>query len=209
MEIIVDGKGFVLNPPPHEKERISEILGRVSEETLREHRLITGVALDGKPVPTPDDPALEKRRTADVKRIEITTEPSRKVAIRVLYDSGRHIPEICESLVRVAERIQSRDVEEGMSLLTDCLTAWSEVNQGLESACATVGVGYADVNLKERRGVDIAEDLARALSTVEKLMINQDYIALADHLEFETEPKLREIQELVYQIINIAERSLH
>lgn len=209
MEILVDGKGFILNPPLQEGERISETLRRVSEEAFREHRLITSVTLDGKSVPAPDDPSLDKRRTADVKRIEITTEPSRKVAIRVLYDSGRHIPEICESLIRVAERIQSRDIEEGMSLLTDCLTAWSEVNQGLESACATVGVAYSDVNLKDRKGVDIADDLVRALSQIEKLMINRDYIALADHLEFETEPRLREIQELVYQIINIAERSLH
>lgn len=209
MELIVDGKAVTLNPPLRDNERIAETIHRIGENAISEHRLITGVTLDGSPVPAPDDPALNLLKISDVRRMEVTTEPSRKVAIRVLYDSGRHIPRICESLVQVAERIQSRNTNEAMSILTECLTAWGDVNQGIESACATVGVGYSDVHLHERKGEEVSRELVLLLHKVEDLMVRQDYFPLADLLEFELEPKLREIQELIYLIIGVAERSLH
>lgn len=209
MEIRLDGKPYKGAVKAKDGTTVAEVVQQIGDETARDHKLVTGVRVDGKDYPIPDDPALAQVPVSEVETLELVTEPSRKVAIRVLYDAGRHIPRVGEGLVRVSEQIQSRELQGAMRLFTECLTTWEDLNQGIQNAAATVGVTYAEVEVEQKNGETIAGELVEILGQAVETMENEDYHELADLLEHEAEPKLREVQEVVYKMINMAEQSLH
>lgn len=209
MEVRVDGEKHGDAASDNGKGTVAEAVARISEETARQHRLVTRVKVDGQEYAIPDDPALTQIPASQVAVLELFTEPSRKVAIRVLYEAARHIPRVGEGLVRVSEQIQAREVPDAMRLFTECLTTWEDLNQGIQNAAMTVGVTYAEVEVDGRNGETIAAELVGVLGQAVEVMEQEDYHELADLLEHEAEPKLREVQEVVYKMINLAEQSLH
>lgn len=209
MQITLDGAPYVPAWNLDGEISILEVVRRVGDEILAGSRLLVTIRVDGVTTQDTEDPALAAARVESVENLELISEPVGKVAIRVLYEAARQIPDLCTALTQIAEKIQSRRVPEAMNLLADCVSTWEELHKGILHASATVGVTFAEVVVEGRTGEDIAGDLLKVIEEASGMLVAEEYNDLADLLSYEAEPRLRDMQEAVYKVISTAEQARH
>ncbi len=205
MDILFDNEAVALGPYPTFPE-YAEALEKLAQE---KHRVITGVVVDGKNYQGLDSQELAGRDPAQIARLEVGTENPRTLSITILYDTARYMPRLSNGFERTADLIQRREEQQAMELLQECLSTWMELTQGMKGSMITLGLDLEEVELGETNLGVIYEEILDLLGEVNEAMEEGDLLDLSDLLEYEVSPRLLQVEEGLYRMINVAERKLH
>ncbi|HNT33819.1 MAG TPA: hypothetical protein PKH07_02355 [bacterium] len=206
-KVLVDGEHW-----DHQSSVVADLKGllvHLTESISAKHRAIVRMAVDGLELEGLDDMRLEGLSLDSVQTIEVNTENPRTLSIQILYEVAKYLARIADEMPVVAEMIQSRDEKGAFERLQEVLGTWIEINRGLSNAAVALGINFDEMVIKGRSMSSVHKDVRTSLDAAAQSLEQASYLELSDNLEYELAPKLRHLQECVYQMITIAEKRLN
>lgn len=188
---------------------IRRVLERVSGQLKERNRVISEIQVNGRDIAGWDDPKIAEMTVDQCDSMILASEEPRRLAHKVLYDIASYMPKIQEALVETSSLIQSRKEEEGMKLLEQIMTTWSELYHGFRNALIVTGLDLNQIPLDKKSFADVNQDVHQLLDSVSTLVQEQRFLELSDVLEYELAPKMPLIEEGIYLLVKELERNLN
>jgi hypothetical protein len=192
---INDIPGQIDAPPP----TWGDLLVSLDEQVAGNGLLLTSARFDGVEEPSFRDPAVTARRLSDVNRVDIETAPPAAFLRQCLLEAIGPLHQAAEATLGLSTRYRTFD-------LAGChegLTALATELRGLTSLVAMLGVLQIDLGAFTADGVAAADQLERfgaALDSVVGAQESEDWLTVADVLEYDLEPAIRRWIELLTAI---------
>jgi hypothetical protein len=188
---------------------LHDVVERLSIIVQQQKRVISEIFVDGKQMGNWDDPEFVKLTVGHASELRVISEEPRKLAIRVLYDIAKFMPNIKQALIDTSEKIQSRKEQEGMALLEQITSTWAELLHGFQSAVLVTGIDLESVRVKDQTFLEINTEVHQYLEQVSAMVEEQRLLELSDILEYELAVRIPKLEEGIYQAIRYAEQKFH
>jgi hypothetical protein len=178
-----------------------DLLVSLDEEVARTGLVLTCARFDGVDEPSFRDAQVTARRLSDVRRVDIETATPSVFLRQCLLESIGALNHAAEATAALSNRYRSFDLagcHEGLMTLANEL-------RGLTSLVAMLGVLQIDLGAFSPDGISAADQLERfgtALDAVVTAQESEDWLTVADVLEYDLEPAIRRWIDLFTAIAN-------
>lgn len=213
MKILIDGEEVKFTEHP---TTFTELLAQISRMCNERKRIVIQMHADSRRVyggiELPNGLSFE-----NLSLLEVTTGPTREVAAGVLRGCGEHLALLAEGFAETVKHLRAGAVQDGMTRLVDAINLWLELASGTESAMRVVGLDWSSIqvhlaNVTEEATVSadlVVGRLNELLEEVNKTIEEQDTLELVDILEYDFPPLLKEYQEALFQLAEIAAKPMN
>jgi hypothetical protein len=191
-----------VNDLPHPLEAPAatwgDLLASLDEKAAGEGLLLTVARFDGVEEPSFRDPHVTARRLATVSRVEVETAAPAAFLRQCILDSIGPLEQAAERAAQLSETYRGHNVgrgHEGLSALALDL-------QGLTSLAAMLsGPLHVDLSSFAKAGDTLhLDDLAASLDALVAAQESDDWLTVADVLEYDLEPMIRRWIELLTHV---------
>lgn len=179
-------------PPP----TWGDLLVSLDEQVTGNGLLLTSARFDGVEEPSFRDPAVTARRLSDVSRVDIETAAPAAFLRDCLQEAIGPLQQAAEATLDLSARYRTSD----LAGCHDGLTALAADLRGLTTLVAMLGVLQIDLGAFSPEGIAAADQLERfagALDSVVAAQESDDWLTVADVLEYDVEPAVRRWIELL------------
>jgi len=206
MKIIIDGyEDLVI---PEENETLGQLLIQLEEWIRDNKRVIVQVKLEGKSLSEEDKKILFNRKVSEFKILELFTANPWQWAINSLEEIKVYLPEIARKMEKVSFLIQQGNCKNAFSLLERYIGLWDEINEALAKIEKIFALDYTKILLKKNASYEMKE-LMQFLEEAKRAIKDNDLLTLADILEYELAPRIREEKKLVGEIIDMLKHQMN
>ncbi len=194
MEVMVDGK-------PYAEElaggNLQEVLNDLMGRALGDEHTLAEVRVNGRPYQEAELGPAESVPREAIQRLEVETIPARELALHFLSHADDYLGPIMAAVSKVAELFRLSDEVEASEAYLGTLESLQLFLQVLGSSRQVLGLDFAAVS---HEGVSAAERLERLSALVGDLLSAQeqeDWVLLADILQYDLNQELAAWQRLV------------
>lgn len=199
MDLFVDGRRTAA--ASDEQTTMDELLNSVRRDNTRTHRAIAGLMCDGVDVTDEDAAGVLRDRAAKYSRIDVTTEASVSLVRQALQAAVEELEATDEQRGEVVRLFNQGKTNAAIEKLGACLRRWLMVNDTIgrsltlaESICPSLR-GDASVSLAA------LEPVRAKLTEIKASILAQDFVSVADILEYEFGEVARSWRELTEVIV--------
>jgi hypothetical protein len=176
-------------PPANGPESWGHLLVRLEQEADSRGDVVTEVRFDGVAEPTFWQPAQAARALAGVALIEVMTAPQSGVLDEALVQGAMAAGTLAAAAIQTGAEFRSDPAAANQRLVELCQGVRSLIS--LSSAAATaVGVSLEQHHWSGRPGSIQMADLGRQLESIIEAQQSQDWLTVADILEYDFHPAL-------------------
>lgn len=194
MEVMVDGK-------PYAEElagaNLQEVLNDLMSRALGDEHTLAEVRVNGRPYQEAELGPAESVPREAIQRLEVETIPARELALHFLSHADDYLGPIMAAVSKVAELFRVSDEVEASEAYLGTLESLQLFLQVLGSSRQVLGLDFAVVS---HEGVSAAERLERLSALVGELLAAQeqeDWVLLADILQYDLNQELAAWQRLI------------
>jgi hypothetical protein len=173
-----------------------DLLVSLDEQVAGEGLLLTSARFDGVDEPSFRDANVTARRLSEVSRVDIETAAPAAFLRQCLHDAIGPLQQAADATIDLSTRYRTFD----LAGCHDGLMALATELRGLTSLVAMLGVLQIDLGAFSPEGVAAADQLERfaaALDSVVAAQESEDWLTVADVLEYDLEPAIRRWIELL------------
>lgn len=182
MRVSVDDQ--VAELPMESNGNLSDVMKNVAAN-LPANRLITGILLDGQsPHQNPQTGALSYP-AGDVKDVQIRTVDKEMWAANGIDISLSCVERIQKSLIRAAELFRERDKSEANHFFVHCIEGMERFIETLMITRCALRLDFNRISIDGITLAQIQDELSKILKTILECQEKEDFIALADKVEYE------------------------
>ena len=201
MKVIIDGfENLVF---PEENETLGEFLVQLEEWIKNNRKVIVKVKLEGKTLGEEQKKIIYNRKVNEFEVLEVFTANPWQWAIDSLEEMKVYLPEISSKMEKVGFFIQQGNYKKALSLLERYIGLWDEINETLRKIGNVFGLDYTRIFVNEEKASCKMKELLEYLEEAKRAIQENDLLALADILEFELAPRIKDERKLVQEIINV------
>jgi len=148
-------------------------------------RIIVGVKADG--VHLLDDQLQEalQRPAASFRCIEVITSPPVPLAMQALREADQALTTVDARRTELAEWLGAGRVQDALNGLTEVLATWQQVHEVVIKSLQLLDFNASELQIEGRRLEAVLETPREQLMQVRDALQLQDYVRLADVLEYE------------------------
>ena len=192
----------VPQPVDDPKPTWGDLLATLDDQAAAQGFLLTTARFNGVEEPSFRDPQVTARRLNEIDRVDIETATPAAFLRQCLLDSVGPLHEAADMTARLSAVYRRQDVSMGH----EGLTALAMELRGLTTLVSMLG-GPLQVDLGSfsSNGMTAAEQLAELGQAVDALVTaqeSQDWLTVADVLEYDLEPAIRRWIELLTIVAN-------
>ena len=176
---------------------LQEILQNISEEQLSDNRMVWSVKLNGTDYCEQSPHDAVNVKTGDIKTLEIGTMDDTEICESFMQNGGAIVDCLCKGTEKVSQLFRMDDGEEAnkhySNLLDSCQGFFAMLHHSEE-------VLKIDWTISGGQGGSLGKKIVSAdqlFDTMYKAQKDEDWINLADLLEYELSPLLEEYKEIV------------
>ncbi|MCD6257129.1 hypothetical protein J7J45_03580 [Candidatus Aerophobetes bacterium] len=207
MKIVIDGfEDLVI---AEEDETLRQLLVQLDKWIRENNRVIVQIKLEGRCLSELDEKVVFDRKVREFKTLELFTANLWQWAIDSLEEIKVYLPEIAKKMEQVSLLIQQGDSKKAFSLLDRYIGLWERINQTLRTIEKIFALDYNKIFLKKNGDSYNMEELVQLLEEAKRAIGDNDFLALADILEYELAPRIREKKKLVEEIINTLKHQMN
>ncbi len=197
MEIVLDGK-------PLDGEltgaNLQEMLGDLSQRWMADDRTLREVLINGRPYQEKLDGPADHLPREQVERLEVETIDARELALAFMGQGEAFVSPMAAAVEHIAELFRVSDEKEANEQYLQLL---ENLQLFLQALGQCQQVLQLDLNRAIEGAATAAEHTERLASLVGDLLAaqeEQDWILLADVLEYDLLPELQAWQRLMPQL---------
>lgn len=178
--IIIDGRASDLRIENF--ANLEEILVEANTECTRDQRIVTNVLLNDEPFSEIYPHQAEDIERDEIRSVEITTMPLGEMALNVADELFKVTRMMEDGSTRCARFFREGDDQQGLELFQDLL----DVTRDFISMVGVLRHDFIEVN--EPEFDTLVEKVSALLGEMTEVLESEDWILLADLLEFEFVP---------------------
>lgn len=190
--IVVDGRETGLAVQSF--DNLEQLLMKVMEDNHLEGRIVTDVLVNREPFSEIYPHQAEDVEASDIESVEIHTMPTSEMAVNITRELYKVVTLMDHGARRVAELFRKADQNEALEVYQDLIDVTRDF-------IGMIGVLRGEFSLKHTPDLnDSAEELSSLFSEMLEVVENEDWILLADLLEYEFIPTVERWKKIVAQL---------
>ena len=190
--IVIDGKQCEIEAQSF--ENLEQVFEKVVEEGHLVDRVVTDVMLNDEPYSEIYPHQSEDIEMSSVESVEIVTMSADDMAVEITLELYKVVNIMSEGGKRVAELFRQADDAEALETYQDLLDV-------IRNFLRMIGVLRDEYSLRDNADYDQnAEELNEMFSEMSSVLENEDWILLADLLEYEFLPAVEKWKRVIKQI---------
>jgi len=175
-------------------ENLEQLLIKVMEDKHLTGRIVTDVMVNGEPFSEIYPHQAEDVETAEIETVEIVSMPTTEMAVNITRELYKVVTLMDHGARRVAELFRKADDSEALEVYQDLLDVTRDF-------MGMIGVLRGEFSLKRNTNFnEAAEELSSLFSEMVEVIENEDWILLADLLEYEFIPAVERWKKVVAQL---------
>lgn len=195
IDVTVDGQ---LNRfDPLNMASLDEIVGELVKRWVPKDRLINRVEVNGENLTEQNQERLSAIRAADIQRIDIQTEPFSEAVGGALERGASYLDRVCEGLRLCVDRFRAGQEIEAHKLMANSMEGLIWFVGFTTNLRVTLKLDYDSEFFQGESLRAKQERLFEYIRELEKAQKNMDVVYMADLLEFEIEPILKNWIEIL------------
>jgi hypothetical protein len=190
--IVIDGKPYDIGPMNF--QNLEQVFSKVVEDGRLDNRIVTDVMINDEPFTEIYPHQSEDIEMSDVQSVEIVTMSTGDMAVEVTLELYKVVNIMSEGGKRVAQLFRQADDAEALDTYQDLLEV-------IRNFLRTIGVLRDEYSLKDNaQYTQAAEELNEMFTEMSSVLENEDWILLADLLEYEFLPAVEKWKKVIKQI---------
>lgn len=148
-------------------------------------RLVVQLRCDGRDVAGDSVSDTLRKRTSAVSKLELFTSTKRSLLTDTVDQASSSLQATEQDCRRVAELLTQGRTQEALELFGECVRVWQQIHTAVTKSIAMLGLDAETVTIRD---VPLGELLLKpkeALLQVRDAVAAQDYVMLADILQYE------------------------
>jgi uncharacterized protein YegJ (DUF2314 family) len=190
--IVIDGMQTGLSVNNY--QNLEELLVKVLEEDALENRVVTDVLVDEENFSEIYPHQAEDITNGEFQRVEIISVPIEEMAVNITRELYKVVRLMEQGGRSVADLFRQADDSEALEVLQDLL----DVTRDFLNMIGVLRNEFSLSNNKEFNAN--AEEITHLFTEMSEVMENEDWILLADILEYEFIPSVNKWKRVVAQI---------
>lgn len=190
--IVIDGRSSVMQL--NNFSNLEELLVRVMEDQSLDNRIITDVIVDNENFSEIYPHQAEDIHTEGIGKVEIVSVPVHDMAINITRELYKVVRLMHEGGKHVAELFRQADDAEALEVYQDLLDVTRDF-------LTMIGVLRNEFSLRKNPDFTAAvEEISELFTEMSEVMENEDWILLADILEYEFIPSTEKWKKVIAKI---------
>lgn len=187
--IVIDGKQYDIGAVNF--QNLEQVFTKVVEDGHLEDRIVTDVLLNNEPFTEIYPHQSEDIEMSEVQSLEIVTMSAGDMAVEVTLELYKVVNIMAEGGKRVAQLFRQADDAEALDTYQDLLDV-------IRNFLRTIGVLRDEYSLKDNtQYTKAAENLNELFTEMSSVLENEDWILLADLLEYEFLPAVEKWKSVI------------
>lgn len=183
--------GETIQVDPAGAETLSGLLKVISEERFGPDEVITEIAVNGESLGPEEAADLAAAPLAEISSISLATASSpRAKSAQLLSEMGEYLKRLTGGMSSLANTFRVGKPEEANTLLVDALSGLSAFVELLQTAKMLSRADLSDLALDGESMASMEEKLLGVLTDFKEGQEADDWVAVADLLEYELVPQL-------------------
>jgi len=195
MEISLDRKGIELEGPAG--RNLEEILTRVMSEHMQPGKVITGVKINGSGYSEENPHDAASVPLKDIKTLEIDTMSAEEMARHFFNNRGKHLDLLIRGAEKISELFRIADETEANEHYVEYLENLRLFVQMIAQCKEALHLDLSAIPFQKATVEDEVQKLSNMMDQMLKVQENEDWVMLADLLEYELIPLLKEWNEIL------------
>jgi hypothetical protein len=179
-----------------------ELLATLDETAADQGQLLTTARFDGVEEPSFRDPQVTARRLTQVQRIHVETATPGAFLRQCLLDTIRPLEQASEMAARLSAVYRGRDVAPGHAGLSELAIELRGLTSIIAMLNGPLGVDISSWTIDGESAADQMNTLGAALDALVAAQESEDWVTVADILEYDLEPAIRRWMELLTMVAN-------
>ncbi len=190
--ILIDGQKCDIEAKNY--QNLEEVFTTMVQEGYLEDRVVTDVLVNNEPFSEIYPHQSEDIELDSVETIEVTTMATSDMAIEITRELYKVVTLMAEGGKSVAELFRQADDAEALETYQDLLDV-------TRNFLAMIGLLRNEYSLKDHKAyVDAAEEMTNLFTEMTEVLENEDWILLADLLEYEFLPAVEKWKKVIAQL---------
>jgi hypothetical protein len=185
-------------------ETWNQWLETLDRESARTSRIVTAVRFDGVDEPAFRADAVRERRLGDYAVVEVETAPRRAFVASTLRQGAAMVTSLGDAAEATAQAFRETDIEEGHEMLPRLIEGIRGAVALTDECAAALGVPQRMMVCRDRPFEQWMEEFGRRLAVLLEARHERDWLTVADSLEYEIAPALREWASTFEQLAETA-----
>ncbi len=188
MEVVLDGARLEVEP---EGETLQDVIGWLLENQVSADRALREVKVNGEPYNMADMGPASGMAASEIQHLEVETAEARQVALEFMGQAPTYLEAIAQAVAAVAELfrvVDERDASEQYIAVLESLQLFLTM---LEETRRLLGLDLESAVYQERTAAAALENLSGLIKKLLDAQENEDWVLLADLLEYDLAPELR------------------
>lgn len=173
---------------------LEEILNKIKEEDSLKERIVTEVLVNGDTFSEIYPHQAEDIEANEITSVEIRSIPVKTMVLNMIDEMSKVNPMIDTGSKQVASLFRQSDNEQALELFQDLLEVIRNYMSMIES------LGSACSMNEDQEYKDKAQKLSSLIGEMSEVLESEDWILLADLLEYELEPNVASWKTIVQSL---------
>jgi hypothetical protein len=187
--ILIDGQESDLNVANF--DNLDQIFVKVMQDGALHDRVVTDVFVNERPFSEIYPHQAEDIDARELKSVEIRTLPVGEVAVEITRELYKVVTLMGEGATRVAEMFRQADDAEALETYQDLLDVTRDF-------IGMISILRGEFALKDHKEfLDASEQLSGLFTEMTEVLANEDWVLLADLLEYEFLPAVNRWKKVV------------
>jgi hypothetical protein len=171
------------------------------DETLGGQRIVTDVRFDGIDEPAFRDPLILDRPLAGIAVIEVETGTPAMLVERILGEAASSLEGLCLGAAHVGELARGHDAQQAARGMVELAEGVSALVGIVGAAALALQVDLDELRCEDRPAFVLVAELTRLIEQLIAAQAGGDWITIADVLQYDVEPTLREWRPLFASLV--------
>lgn len=160
-----------------------ELLAAVSDELAPTGRVVVEVRVDGTSITGPglDD----DQPTAAASDIRVYSAKPSDLVVGILEEVRAQLAESSKMQTQAAEFLQQDDPTKAMDLVKESINAWLQAQQAVGQSAQLLQLDLQAIKVEDQSVIERMNELIASLTELKDIVVANDFVALADALQYE------------------------
>ncbi len=184
-----------------------QLMEKLSQKAADEGAAVLSVKLNGEDITGKDRSHLEEMSVDDIQQLEVQTGNPKDLARTTLYSIAEFLEKLLKELQETSELFRLENQERSSQSFLRCLDGMQVFMHTLETCRRLLGISFELLFFPGENGQDditVGESRRKLFSVLDNMIdaqTDQDWVLMADMLEYELIPVLEDWRRIIPAIL--------
>ena len=195
LSLTIDGTTSTV--PKENFQTFKDFFDALSEELKKENRVIVSISLNNKEMKNGKQFDYFEKDISEIDKVKIDTSEKGELVDNHVEGILEHVEKLQGNIEKAAELFRIGDEIESHKYFAAVIEGIRWFNYSLELIFSFLQIEIKEVKLKDILIIDIIEDVSEVIDALDNSQQNQDWIMVADQLEYELLPLIEKWKEIL------------